>query len=211
MIHQTPIMQIRFVLALAVVAGAVSSLTACSDKSAPNEANFTAAVNQKLASSPQRCLPAVSWPASAEPTDHGNPYAFYDAGVGFVSAGLATVKEEGPNASTNFRKKAIFSLTDEGKKILVREPFQPYPNQQTGRFCYGNMKLTKILKWDAPVTIGSATGTTVYYAYEITDAPKWAVNEQLRAAYPDLANDAAGKGQATLPVTLTNEGWKAAN
>jgi len=65
---------------------------------------------------------AVSWPASAEPADHGNPYGFYDAGVGFVSAGLATVKEAGPNASTNFRKKAIFSLTDEGKKILVREP-----------------------------------------------------------------------------------------
>ncbi|MFL9889238.1 hypothetical protein PQR66_39915 [Paraburkholderia agricolaris] len=128
MIHRSPIMQFRFVLALAVVVGGVSSLTACSDKSAPNEENFIAAVNQNLASSPQRCVAAVSWPASAEPTDHGNPYAFYDAGVGFVGAGLATVKEAGPNASTNFRKTAIFSLTDKGKKILVREPFQPYPN-----------------------------------------------------------------------------------
>lgn len=204
-------MQIRFVLALVVSIAAVSSLTACSNRSTANEENFSAVVKQKLAASPQRCLPAVSWPASAEPADHGNPYAFYDAGVGFVSAGLATVKEAGPNASTNFRKKAIFSLTDEGKKILVREPFQPFPNQQTGRFCYGNMKLTKILKWDSPVTIGSATGTTVYYAYEITDAPKWAANEQLRATYQDLGNDMAGKGQATLPVTLTNEGWQAAN
>ncbi|MDR6208143.1 hypothetical protein [Paraburkholderia graminis] len=204
-------MQIRFVLALVVSIAAAVSLTACSNKSTPNEENFSAVVKQKLASSPQRCLPALSWPASSEPSDHGNPYGFYDAGVGFVDAGLATVKEAGPNASTNFRKKAIFSLTDEGKKILVREPFQPYPKQQTGRFCYGNIKLTKILKWDAPVTIGSATGTTVYYAYEITDAPKWAGNEQLRSAYPELASDMTGKGQATLPVVLSNEGWQAAN
>jgi len=204
-------MQTRFTLALAATIGAVLSLAACSNKSTPNEENFAAAVTKKLGSSAERCLPAASWPASAEPTDHGNPYAFYDAGVAFVNAGLATVKEEGPNASTNFRKKAIFSLTDEGKKILLPEQYQPYPNQRTGRFCYGKAKLTKVIKWDAPVTLGSATGTTIYYAYQIVDAPKWAENPQLKAAYQELATDMDGKGQATLPVVLTNDGWQAAN
>ncbi|MFP3588578.1 hypothetical protein SCB29_33840 [Paraburkholderia sp. SIMBA_055] len=204
-------MRFRFTLRLATAVCIAAAIAACTNKLTPNEENFAAAVTKNLASSPDRCLPAASWPASAEPSDHGNPYAFYDAGVGFVKAGLATVKEEGPNASTNFRKKAIFSLTDEGKRILIREQFQPYPNQQTGRFCYGKIRLTKILKWDAPVTIGSATGTTVYYAYEITDSAKWAENRELLAAYPDLASDMSGKGQATLPVVQTNEGWKAAN
>lgn len=200
-----------FPLRLTAAVAITISLAACSNKSTPNEENFAAAINQKLASSPERCLPAASWPASSEPSDHGNPYAFYDTGIGFVKAGLATVKEEGPSASTNFRKKAIFSLTDEGKKILVREELQPYPKQETGRFCYGKVKLTKVVKWDAPVTVGNVTSTTVYYSYAIDDVPKWAENEQLKAAYPDLAADLAGKGQATQPVALTNDGWKAAN
>jgi hypothetical protein len=204
-------MQIISTLRLTAAIAIAVSLAACSNKSTPNEDNFTAAINRKLAASPERCLPAVSWPASSEPSDHGNPYAFYDAGVGFVKAGLATVKEEGPNSSTNFRKKAIFSLTDEGKKILVREQLQPYPNQETGRFCYGKVKLTKVEKWDAPVTMGSVTNTTIYYSYEMTDVPKWAENEQLKASYPDLATDLTGKGQATQPVSLTSEGWQASN
>jgi hypothetical protein len=202
---------IAFTLQLVATAAVGVLLVACSNKSTPNEDNFTAAINQKLASSPERCLPAASWPASSEPSDHGNPYAFYDAGIAFVAAGLANVKEEGPNASTNFRKKAIFSLTDEGKKIFVREQLQPYPNQETGRFCYGKVKLTKVVKWDAPITVGNVTNTTVYYSYELNDVPKWAENEQLRSAYQDLATDVSGKGQATQSVLLTNEGWQAAN
>jgi len=204
-------MQIRFVLSLVVSIAAVSSLTACSNSSTANEENFSAVVTQKLASDPDRCLPASSWPASSEPSDQGNPYGFYDAGVAFVSAGMATVREEGPNASTNFRKKAIFSLTDEGKKLLLPEQYQPYPNQRTGRFCYGKAKLTKVLRWDQPVTMGGSTGTTVYYSYEITNPAKWASNKQLLAAYQDLARDMSGRGQGTLPVVLTNEGWKGAN
>lgn len=153
----------------------------------------------------------VVWPASAEPSDHGNPYAFYDAGMGFLKAGLVSVKEQGPNASTNFRKKVIFSLTDDGRKALVRDSYQPYPNQDTGHFCYGKAKPTKVLKWSEPVTMGSATGTTVFYSYEMTEVPKWAHSDLLKAAYPSLGNDMSGAAQATMPVMLTNRGWQAAN
>jgi len=40
-----------------------------------------------------------------------------------AETGLATMRLEGPNLSTNFRKKAVFSSTDEGRKILVREEY----------------------------------------------------------------------------------------
>ncbi|MBB5510625.1 hypothetical protein [Paraburkholderia atlantica] len=193
-------------LALAVIA----TTTGCSDKSAPNADNFAAAVNQKLASSQPRCLPTGVWPATSDPTDHGNPYAFYDAGMGFVQAGLATVKEEGPNSSTSFRKQAIFTLTDEGKKLLVPNERQPFPGKLNGAFCYGKARLTKVLNWDEPMKLGGTVVTTVTYSYEMTDVPKWAENKQLQTSFPILGTDVTGRGKANLGVSLTDGHWQPA-
>jgi len=202
-------MQIRPLSHICFLAAVVFA-AACSSKSTPNEDNFAAAVNQKLASNPVRCLPPTDWPATAEPGDHGNPYAFYDAGVGFVQAGIATTKEEGPDYSTNFRKKAIFALTDEGKKQLVLDKRQPFPGKDYGRFCYGKVKLNKILKWDEPTKIGSETVTTVTYSYEMVDVPKWADNKQLQLSFPVLGTDVTGKGQANQGVSLVDGRWQPA-
>lgn len=202
-------MQMRSLLRLSALALAVS-VTGCSNKSAPNEENFAAAVDQKLAANPMRCLPLADWPATAEPGDHGNPYAFYDAGVGFVEAGIATMKEEGPNYSTNFRRKAFFALTEEGKKELVLDQRQPFPGKDYGRFCYGKVKLQKVLKWDEPTKIGGDTVTTVTYSYEIVDVPKWAENKKLQTSFPVLGTDVNGKGQANLGVMLIDGHWQPA-
>jgi hypothetical protein len=143
-----------------------------------------------------------------EPTHAGNPYAFYDAARGFVDAGLATERQEGPSAATNFRKKSVFSLTDEGRATLINDEYQPFPTQKTGRFCYGKVKLKKIEKWDAPVTVGRHTETVVQYSYELTEIPEWAKTAALLAAYEQLAADVAGRGQARLPVTLIDGEWR---
>lgn len=66
------------------------------------------------------------------------------------------------------------------------------------------------------MTVGSATGTTVFYSYEMTDVPKWAESDALKAALYVLAKtlpcrsriDMAGNAQVTLPITLTNDGWQ---
>lgn len=202
-------MQMRSLFTLSALTATVL-VVGCSSKSTPNEANFAAAVNEKLVSNPVRCLPLADWPETAEPSDHGNPYAFYDAGVGFVQAGIATMKEEGPNYSTNFRKKAIFTLTEEGKKQLVLDQRQPFPGKDYGRFCYGKMKLTEVLKWDEPTKIGSETVTTVTYTYEMVDVPKWAENKQLQTSFPALGTDVTGKGQANVGVSLIDGRWQPA-
>ena len=194
---------------LAAAATVAVAIVACSGKSTPSNDNFAAAIRLKMASGNDHCLPAVSWPASSQPSDHGNPYAFYDAGVGYVHAGLATMKEEGPSAATSFRKRTVFSLSDEGKKALIRERYQPYPHQETGRFCYGKPQLTKVLRWDEPVAAGSSTTTMVYYEYELIDVPKWARADDLRAAYPVLASEVTGKGRGSMRLSLTDGGWQA--
>jgi hypothetical protein len=192
-----------------VVVVVSASMAACSSKSTPNEDNFAAAIEAKLAATPQKCLPPISWPVSEEPGNAGNPYAMYDAGRGFVAAGLATERQDGPNPSTNFRKKALFSLTAEGRKLLVRDESQPLAEHETGGFCYGRLKVGKVLKWDEPTNIGGRSDTTVLYSYSLADVPKWAENPILKQAYPALATDIEGKGHATLPVTLLNGEWRA--
>ncbi|CAB3775160.1 hypothetical protein LMG29542_08542 [Paraburkholderia humisilvae] len=94
------------------------------NKSAPNEENFAATVNARLASSLERCLPAMSWPASSEPSDHVNPYAFYDTGMAFAKAGLATVEEARPNSSTT-AKGRFFRLPTKGE---MPRPVSPITN-----------------------------------------------------------------------------------
>ncbi|MGF6658611.1 hypothetical protein QF000_000255 [Paraburkholderia atlantica] len=188
---------------------ALVSLAACSSKATPNEENFTAAVNQRMALHPMKCLPPVSWPMTADPSDAGNVMGFYDNAVALAKAGLIS-RRDIANYSTNNQKRAVFSLTDEGRKQLVHDNSQPppAPGEESGRFCY-HVKLVKVVKWDEPVSItGAPTETGVTYSYEMTDVPQWAHVAELRTTYPEMGSDLAGHGEGRLLVRLVNGEWR---
>jgi hypothetical protein len=182
-------------------------LAGCGNDSAPNEENFRAAVNHDLVSNSMKCLPQISWPAHGNPADADDPYSFYNVGMAFVNAGLATKYDEPGAKSNNAQKSVAFSLTDEGRKLLVRQEYQPVPDKEIGQFCYGKVKLQRILNWDAPRKINGAWATAVLYSYELTDVPGWAENARVKATYPFLTSELAGEGHATTSVALVNGRW----
>ncbi|MGF6292512.1 hypothetical protein [Paraburkholderia youngii] len=148
-----PTQMLKSLFICGAAALALVSLAACSSKATPNEENFTAAVNQRMALHPMKCLPPVSWPTTADPSDAGNVMGFYDKAVALAKAGLIS-RRDIANYSTNNQKRAVFSLTDEGRKQLVHDNSQPppAPGEESGRFCYGHVKLVKVVKWDEPVS-----------------------------------------------------------
>lgn len=195
-------------------------LAACSSATDANKDNFTKAINGELA---KKCvtvnpggtlggggptypnsqpLAVAGGMRSAEDAQEANKRHFgqFDA---LVSAGLLTVADADvkPMFGKTLVPGKVYSLTAVGKTAL-RDP-------KYKAFCAGHYKVDQVVKFTQP---GNAMGTTiseVNFTYSATDVPSWATSDEMKAAFPSMAEHLAPgqKGRATM--VLNNDGWGA--
>ncbi|MFM0092758.1 hypothetical protein PQR46_38390 [Paraburkholderia sediminicola] len=186
-----------------IAIGAALCLAGCSSKSDLNETNLAAAVSRHLSSAPPRCIANVDWPllTAHNPKD---PFSMVTQGRALATIGLVT---ENPTPSSP--GYVLFSLTDEGKKLLTKQEIQPDPEHFVhGAFCYGRPTLGKVSGWEPLVKVADYEGTTAHYTYTVSNAPAWAKRPEIQKAFPQLANDLSGNGQEKWPVQLVNGQWE---
>jgi hypothetical protein len=170
----------------------VTAFTGCSSTPAPQEgAAYAKSLNRYYQGRPmcvwsdQVSFP-VQNPAAQEVKDRG-----YDA---LISAGLLAQKAQAGATA--------YELTVAGRAAFDRD----IVNKSAGNFCYGRRKVTSITsaRHDSPAT------ELVEYQYTVSDAPAWARNSALQAAFPQIATDLSGPHAAQATLLNTTDGWQVA-
>ncbi|WP_175772895.1 hypothetical protein [Paraburkholderia phenazinium] len=186
-----------------VAIGTILSLAACSGRSDLNETNLSAAISKHLAAAPLRCVANFDWPVLT-PRDARDPFSVVTQGRALAIIGFVA---ESP--APNPPGYVLFSLTDEGKKHLMKQEIQPDPDHFVhGAFCYGRPVLDKVSSWEPLVKVADYEGTTAQYTYTVIDAPAWSKRAEIQNAFPQIANDLSGKGRGKWPVLLVNGQWE---
>jgi len=75
------------------------------------------------------------------------------------------------------------------------------------RFCYGHRQVTGIVSFTAPAPRNGFTETTVTYRYTMMDVPVWAQLDQLKAAFPALAQALAANPTDQATLATVGAGW----
>lgn len=186
----------------------------CKTTTAPNEVNFTKAINEYLASHGEVCTAiGIQFPVDipiAQSGGIGSQLAVLGQ-AGLVHATDTTAVVPGMfdalRGSTPPQRVKRYELTEEGKKY-----FRTMPGTigTTTGFCYGQKRVDSIEKWTKPEMLGGSSQTEVTYTYKIANLPAWAMRSDVVQAFPDIG--AMVRGQSTVTqiagLELTNNGWE---
>lgn len=75
------------------------------------------------------------------------------------------------------------------------------------RFCYGHRQVTGIVSSTPPAPHNGFTETTVIYRYTMMDVPVWAQTDQVKAAFPELAQALSASPTAQATLATVGAGW----
>ncbi len=75
------------------------------------------------------------------------------------------------------------------------------------RFCYGHRQVTGIVSFTPPAPRNGFTETTVTYHYTMMDVPVWAQTDQVKAAFPQLAQALSASPTAQATLATVGAGW----
>ncbi|MFZ0271677.1 MAG: hypothetical protein WB524_17525 [Acidobacteriaceae bacterium] len=124
--------------------------------------------------------------------------------------------EVAPGAKAKVEKQQMDALTDAGLATRLEDRdmhVDRYTLNVAGqrfapRFCYGHREVTGIVSFTPPGPRNGFTETTVTYHYVMRDVPVWANTDQVKTAYPALAQSLgdAPTDQATLATV--GAGWQ---
>lgn len=123
--------------------------------------------------------------------------ALVDAGVLSVSNGTKPAPAWVGNRESTVPTK-IYSLTDAGKKALVR-PDGP-------AFCIGHYKVDDVTRFSEPSNALGHTISEVAFTVSPVDVPDWAKNDKVAKAF-DLDRALAGHAKANRTMVLASDGW----
>ena len=160
----------------------------CSSVSKPNNENLTKAINDYYDSHPD-CL-----------FQQGRHFPYEVA--------------PGPDAKKD--KKQMDALTDAGlmtrledRSIHVdRYTLNAAGNRFGPRFCYGHRTVTSIDSFTPPAPHNGFNETTVKYHYTMVEVPVWAKTDQVKAAFPKMANDLSGTASDQMNLATVGRGWQ---
>ena len=211
---------------LLLIASALVTLSACSSKTEPSEANFGAAIDAYLAKKGALCLNDETWPVELNQMGKKLDSSFGRTSKSsrleaLASQGLATSSEmEMP--VTSFTGKPTgrsiqvtrYELSDKGKSFFHETTGgynKPDAGEIRGELCYGKKALDKVVKWEGPMKLGDYQEAGVKYFYKVVDLADWAKSPEIQAAFPNVKEwiDGAGIKQQSHGVRLTSEGWEA--
>ncbi|MBR4876098.1 MAG: hypothetical protein IKU14_00095 [Rhodocyclaceae bacterium] len=209
------------IFALPLIAAAVS-LSACGSKSDANAKNFGAVISQYLAQEGDLHLGVEDWPVELRESDikSARKLGWGKAKQITVLESIGLVKgEEVEEDVTNFkgqptgrkRKFTRYTLSDAAKPFTCeRKRFAGSRYEETlTDLCWGKKALDKVVKWDAPMSLGEYKMTEVTYIYKIENLAEWANNPEVQEAFPRIKKILDEDKEAALNVHLTSEGWEA--
>lgn len=213
----------RPAVAVAVVATlgvTLAMLGGCHRVSAPDRANFTAALNTYLAQRGHFCLAKYDWPIVVTETQ-------FQAGgrnalqlpilekLGLVRHEDVTANVKGDDGRMQKLEGHRFALTAQGRKYYLHIPVVVQSNAvnrvvHPADLCAATLTLNRLVGWEPLRTYEGRTRTSVTYTYRIEPVP-WARTREAQLAFPMLKRviDGAGTLQLREGFTLTPKGWVA--
>jgi hypothetical protein len=190
-------------LGLVLLASGCNKTTASMDT-----APFATALNTYYQSHPSCALPdPIKFPVDASPDANVDPNEIQRLDA-LADAGLVEKKSRkvwsSPQGSTHIRvheTESDYDLTSMGKAAWTSDP------SGGGNFCYATPHVVSIDHYSQEP---NDQRYGVSYHFTVGALPSWSDNSKVKAAFPNIAADAAGKtltGLATL--TKTASGWQA--
>lgn len=195
-------MQNRFDLVAALTFAAVAALTGCSDKKEASKSNFKAAIQEYY---DKGFRPCVSISVKDVPFTLEKKGIYFQRepqkATALVKAGLLSEKESEVRNNWNGKMEPAteYSLTDEGKKYRAKEPGV--------MFCGGEFKVVEVENFTEPADMLGTKVSQVNFTYKVVNAPAWAKNPDVQAAYPAIKDGIADKARYKTVLVATSEGW----
>ena len=125
-----------------------------------------------------------------------------------VSVGLLSESSAPQNASGV--PQVVYALTDKGRKTIFSAA-NPIRQGALPLFCFGKIRVDKILNFTVPVPENGVMISHVQYTVRLEDIPSWAKEPAILAAFPNMTEAAFQRGGPRDEVLgLTNLGWRVA-
>ncbi|MGB6131461.1 MAG: hypothetical protein WBG54_06755 [Acidobacteriaceae bacterium] len=173
---------------IGIAAAAVLALFAgCSTANKPTPENFTRALNDYYQDR-QECL---------FPNGQQFPYE--------VAPGVEQKKEQ---AQMNALTAAGLMVRLEDRTMHIdKYTLNVIGQRYAPRFCYGHRQVTGIVSFTPPGPRNGFTETTVTYRYTMMDVPVWAQTDQVKDAFPELAQALSASPTAQATLATVGAGW----
>jgi hypothetical protein len=184
-------------------------LSGCGSKQDANKSNFQAAIQDYLNTKTGVCvmMPAKEVPFTLQKTGNIDFINAPQKAAALVDAGLLSAKDM--DVKSAFGNQMVpgvqYSLTDEGKKYLVKGGAGNVGNWDA--FCGGKYKVKEVENFTQPADMFGTKISQVNYLYEVDDAPSWTKQPALQAAYPSVQRDLSGTPGDKAVLVATSEGW----
>ena len=197
------------VTVIATVTCGLLVLAGCGGKQDANKSNFQAAIQDYLNTKKGVCVmpPAKEVPFTLQKTGGMNFINEPEKAAALVRAGLLSARDTVVKAA--FGNQMVpgvqYSLTDDGKKYLVKGAAGNLGNWDA--FCGGKYKVKEVENFTQPADMFGTKISQVNFLYEVDDAPAWAKQPALQAAYPSVQQDVTGSPGDKAVLVATNDGW----
>ncbi|MFM0219787.1 MULTISPECIES: hypothetical protein [Paraburkholderia] len=195
--------------AIAAATCSLLALAGCGSKQDANKSNFQAAIQDYLDTKKGVCVmvPAKELPFTLQKSGGMNFINEPEKAAALVGAGLLSAKDTQVKAAFGNQMVAgvEYSLTDEGRKYLVKGAAGNLGNWDA--FCGGKYKVKDVENFTQPADMFGTKISQVNYLYEVDDAPAWAKQPAIQAAYPSVQHDLSGAPGDKAVLVATNDGW----
>ena len=194
---------------ISVVTSSLLVIAGCGSKQDANKSNFQSAIQDYLNTKKGLCVmvPAKEVPFTLQKTGGIYFISEPEKAAALVGAGLLSAKDTQVKASLGNQMVAgvQYSLTDEGKKYLVKGAAGNLGNWDA--FCGGKYKVKEVENFTQPADMFGTKISQVNYLYEVDDAPDWAKQPAIQAAYPYVQHDVTGTQGDRAVLVATSDGW----
>lgn len=198
-------------LALCTVLGLVLFATGCNKTTTGSNidtAPFVTALNTYYLSHPSCAFAtSITFPMAAgadadiDPTELQQLNALVSVGLVAKESHQVWSAPQGPTQIRVHETVSNYELTAKGKAAWTSNP------GGGGNFCYATPHVVSI---DHATAEQEGQRYGVSYHYTAGNLPSWTDNAKVKAAFPNIAADAAGQSQTGLAtLTKTASGWQA--
>ncbi|MFM0390984.1 hypothetical protein [Paraburkholderia phytofirmans] len=194
---------------IAAVTTSLFLLSGCGSKQDASKGNFQTAIQDYLNTKTGVCvmMPAKEAPFTLQKKGGMDFINAPEKAAALVSAGLLSAKDMDVKSAfgNQMVPGAQYSLTDEGKKYLVKGGAGNMGGWDA--FCGGKYKVKEVENFTQPADMFGTKISQVNYLYEVDDAPAWAKQPAIQAAYPSVQHDVTGSPGDKAVLVATNDGW----
>lgn len=209
---------------LHLLAAAALCLSSCDNPKSASKNHFAAALNQAYthqplclavgngnvvaANQPEKNFEKVYFSATPGGFSFGDPLSQFDAlaAAGFYDKGQDTILAATLFGQGRPQNVTVYTITKAGQAAsAVAEG--PVADMRHRQFCYGMLKVKKIIDYTEPTAAMGSTVSEVRHTTEVQNRAKWSEAPAVLSAFPEIPTSVDEHTQ-TATLVLTNEGWR---